>query len=122
MWEVEMVIPRFRSSGALSMAPYSRKLARDFAACLLVIAADRVVCTGQVSLSNRSRLAKVGLLEADLSVVDVTNCAWCTASAHIQASMTVRQQHTDVDVRLGALKDGVAAGKVKHGCPGFALQ
>jgi hypothetical protein len=43
MWAVEMVIPRFRSSGALSIAPYSRKLARPFSAWRLVIAADRVV-------------------------------------------------------------------------------
>jgi len=39
----EMVIPRLRSSGALSMAPYSKKVARPLSACRLVIAAVRVV-------------------------------------------------------------------------------
>ena len=37
-------MPRFRSSGALSMAPYSRKLARPLLDCRLVIAAVSVVC------------------------------------------------------------------------------
>lgn len=38
-----MVIPRFLSSGALSMELYSRKSAKPFEACLLVMAAERVV-------------------------------------------------------------------------------
>lgn len=43
MWAVDIVIPRFRSSGALSMAPYSKNLAYPFSACRLVIAAVKVV-------------------------------------------------------------------------------
>jgi hypothetical protein len=43
MWAVAMVIPRLRSSGALSMAPYSRNFAKPFSACRLVMAAVRVV-------------------------------------------------------------------------------
>ena len=38
-----MVMPRFRSSGALSMAPYSRNFAKPFSACRFVMAAVNVV-------------------------------------------------------------------------------
>lgn len=43
MWAVEIVIPRFRSSGALSIAPYSRYFASPFSACRFVMAAVSVV-------------------------------------------------------------------------------
>lgn len=46
-----MVIPRFRSSGALSIAPYSRKFAYPFSACRLVIAAVSVVWEAGQSIS-----------------------------------------------------------------------
>lgn len=39
------MIPRFLSSGALSIAPYSKKLAIPFDAWRLVMAAVRVVCS-----------------------------------------------------------------------------
>lgn len=57
MCAVEMVIPRFRSSGALSIAPYARKFASPFSACLFVIAAVNVVYDG-VSFQTAHRIPK----------------------------------------------------------------
>lgn len=96
MCAVEMVIPRFRSSGALSIEPYSRKLANPFSACLLVIAADRVVChtRGLARRESEPRYRVLGLADAYLAVIDVAN-------------------RTDVDVRLRSLKDGVGPGEVE---------
>jgi hypothetical protein len=45
-----MVIPRLRSSGALSMEPYSRYLAKPFSAWRLVMAAVRVVYSDQSAM------------------------------------------------------------------------
>lgn len=71
MCAVEMVIPRFRSSGALSIAPYARKFASPFSACLFVIAAVNVVCN--LSALDQHLGWSVFIY---LAVIDVTNCTW----------------------------------------------
>ena len=60
MCAVEMVIPRLRSSGALSMAPYSRKFARPFEAWYLVMAAVKVVCQKKKKKKLLETILKAG--------------------------------------------------------------
>lgn len=73
------------------MAPYSRKLARPFSACRLVMAAERVVYKWQFHVSHKVLIGEGQLSRrAYLSVIDVANGA-------------------NVDVRLCSLEDGVCA-------------
>ena len=60
-----MVIPRFRSSGALSIAPYSRKLAKPISAWRFVMAAVNVVWAKCVSIIHQEITSREGGLFHD---------------------------------------------------------
>ena len=94
-----MVIPRLRSSGALSIALYSRKLAYPFSDCRFVMAAVRVVCK-----------RKSGPVNGDLNIshgyLSMVNVADGTFTILAQIKSEIRKENlTDVDMRLGSFED-----------------